>query len=453
MKFDGQESSVLEFKREVPKNDQIIKTMVGFCNQNGGRLVIGVDDDGTIVGVDDAKAQQVLEYVEKSIFDASAPPIIPRVHTQRIGEKTIIVIEVSAGMNKPYFVVAEGLENGTYVRVGRSTMRANADFIEELKWQSRGRSYDTMPVYHATLDDLDQAKIKSFLNARINNKSTEVTNELLRSYFLAIDEHAQWYPTVAGILLFGKDPQHYFSEAMIIGTLFAGTAGREVIATRDFNGTLAEQFNGATDFVLGQLNKSFTIKGMRRTEKLELPVEAVREIILNAVVHRNYHLKAPSKIAIYQDRIEIFSPGNFPGMLDPNNLLQGLSYLRNIAICKVFRELGYIEKLGSGFIATFESYARWGLKTPHVIDGENYVKCILPRQQLVQIKGPHVAGAMSEDERIVALLHRVAEISIADVIENLHVPRATAGKKLLELVQTGELVRIGKGRGTKYRKA
>src|SRR5476649_2083811 len=124
MKYPGNESSILEFKRTLPENDQIIKTVIGFCNRNGGKLIIGVDSDGTIVGMSEEEIQKVMEYVNKSIFEASAPPIIAGAHSQRIGDKTLLIIEVSAGMNKPYYRKSEGLDRGTYVRLGRSTVRA-----------------------------------------------------------------------------------------------------------------------------------------------------------------------------------------------------------------------------------------------------------------------------------------------------------------------------------------
>src|ERR1700722_19239151 len=116
MKYPGFESSILEFKRSIPENDQIIKTVIGFCNRNGGKLIIGVEPDGTIVGVPESEIQKVIEYINKSIFEASSPPIIPAIYSQRIGEQTLLIIEVSSGMNKPYYRKSDGLEKGTYVR-------------------------------------------------------------------------------------------------------------------------------------------------------------------------------------------------------------------------------------------------------------------------------------------------------------------------------------------------
>lgn len=449
MKYAENESSSLEFKRTIPENDQIIKTIIGFCNRNGGKLIIGIEPDGTIAGIPEEEIQRVMEYANKSIFEASSPPIIPAVYAQRIGDKAILIIEVSSGMNKPYYRTSEGLDKGTYIRLGRSTVKATADMVEELKWQSRGRSFDTMPVYHGKEEDLDKKKILEFLNDRKSSKVKRISSELLSSYGLIIEEHSSVYPTTGGILLFGKKPQHFFSESMILCTHFSGISGRKAMSSVDCTGTLFEQFDMAYNFVIGKLSRSFTIHGPKRKEELEIPETAIREVLLNAIVHRNYHINAPTKIAIYDNRIEVFSPGVFPGPLDTHNLKMGLTYIRNKVICKVFREAGYIEKLGSGFIALFESYERKGLYPPEVIEGENFIKCILPRASFSSI--PYRGD--NESQKILALFEISDEIAISDVMKALNISRPTAGRRLAELTEEGALVQVGQSKATRYRKA
>src|SRR3990167_4349310 len=122
MKYPMQESSIVEFKLEIPKNEQIIKTIIGFCNQNGGKLFLGIQDDGTILGLDEKKVEEIMEYLEKSIFEASYPPIMSRVYTQKILDKIIVVVEVAEGMNKPYYLKKDGKDKGVYIRLGRSTL-------------------------------------------------------------------------------------------------------------------------------------------------------------------------------------------------------------------------------------------------------------------------------------------------------------------------------------------
>ena len=449
MKYPGNESSTMEFKQKIPENAQIVKTIIGFCNRSGGKLLIGIRQDGTILGLPEEEVQKMMEYINKSIYEASSPPIIPAVYSQRIGDKAILIIEVSSGMNKPYFRKSEGLEKGTYIRLGRSTVKANADMIEELKWQSRGRSFDMMPVYHGKEEDLDQKKILLFLNHKKAIRIRSISQGILTSYGLAIEEYTTSYPTVGGILLFGKSPQQYYSEAMILCTHFDGISGRKAISSIDCTGTLFEQFEMAYNFVIGRLSRSFMIQAPKREERLEIPETALREVLLNAIVHRNYHIQAPTKIAIYDNRIEVFSPGVFPGPLDPHNLKLGLTYVRNRVICKVFREAGYIEKLGSGFITLFESYEARGLYPPEVIEGENFIKCILPRPSFASTP----RQGKSETQKILALFEISDEITISDVMKALNLSRPTAGRRLANLTEEGLLEQIGKSKATRYRRA
>ena len=447
MKYHGEESSTLEFKREIPENDQIVKTVIGFCNRNGGRLILGVDANGLVVGIPEKDVQQLMEYINKTVFDACNPPILPSVYSQRIEDKTLLIIDVSSGMNKPYFRKSDGLGKGTFVRLGRSTVRATAEMIEELKWQSRGLSFDAMPVYHAKEEDLDEKAILQFLNERKQVKKVKTLSlEILSSYELLAEEHALFYPTIGGILLFGKKPQKFVPEAMIICSHFSGVSGRETIATVDCVGTLFEQFDTAYNFILSRLNRSFSIRGPKREEQLEVPEEAIREVLLNALVHRNYHINGPIKISIYNNRVEFFNPGVFLGPLDGHSLMLGLTYIRNNAICKVFREAEYIEKLGSGFITLFNSYEKRGLRMPEVMEGENFIKCILPRPLLSD-----KPLEMDETKKILSLFEVAEEVSVSDVMKSLRLSRPTAGRRLSALVEQRLLESVGQGRMTRYR--
>lgn len=451
MKYAESESSFLEFKREMPKNEQIIKTVIGFCNRYGGKIVIGVDDDRTIIGITDDEVEKLMESLDRAIYEATAPPILPLVYTRTIADKTILCIEVSKGMNKPYYRASEGLEHGVYVRIGRHTMRANADLSEELKWQSRGITFDVLPVYQASVDqDLDAKKIQSFFQNRKGRPDVNVTNQLLEAYEIIVKEHGKVYPTAAGILMFGKNPQHFFSEGMVICTHFSGIEGRDAIASKDCSGTLFEQYQEITAFILSRLYHSFKIKGFERQEALELPEIALREVLLNMLVHRNYHLKSPAKIAIYDNRIEFFSPGDFPGPLDPNNLLEGMSFLRNPAICRIFREATLIEKLGTGLIALFNSYLQMNLPSPQIVEGSSFVKCILPRNTPETMRAQPKVMLSDDLKQVYDLFGVTGEVTMARVLDALGLPRSTAGRRLAALVQAKLISKKGTGRAARY---
>lgn len=444
LRYPEMESSLIEFKKEVPKNDQIIKTIIGFCNQKGGKLIIGVADDRTIVGLPDSLIEHLLESLDHAIYEACHPTIIPLISLQHFGDKSVIVISVSPGMSKPYYRKSEGLRNGTYVRVGRSTVKATPEMIEELKWQSHNIDFEKLPVYRAQLSDIDEKLVQQFLESRRNLARSKVSQDIMRSYSIITEEHNKIHPTYAGLLLFGRNPQLYLSEAMIICCHFKGVQGREAIASVDCVGTILNQYYQAHQFIMSRLFHSFSIQGMVREEKLEIPEVAFREALLNMIIHRNYHLPAPSKIFIYDDRLEFFSPGNFWGPIKSDQLLKGITYLRNPALCKVFREIGLVEKMGTGFIQIFQSYEKWGLKKPQIIEGENFVKCILPRS--------YQDGVSSlQDIDVLSIFYQKDEITVQDVMKKYSVSRATAQRWLHSLVVEKKIERLGKTRNIRYR--
>lgn len=455
-KYPELESSTVEWKEALPQKHPIYKTVIGFCNQNGGKLILGVRDDGSVVGLPQNQVEDFLETLERDIYQACSPPIVPRVFARRIEDKSIVIVEVSSGMNKPYYLTTEGLEQGTYVRVGAHTVKASAAMIEELRWQAKGLHFETMLHYQSSRKDLDDKKIGAFINSRLNQsnnkkiRSKEDKNKcsdaILQAYHFLGKEHAKCLATNAGLLLFGKRPQHYFSEAMIICTHFRGASGRDVVATIDCEGTLFEQFESAFAFLISRLSRSFIIKGAKREETLEIPEEAIREALLNAIVHRNYHQLSPMRISIYDDCVEILSPGTFPGPLDATGMKAGLTFLRNPLICRIFREAGYIEKMGTGLLIIFNSYEKRGLIEPQIFEVNSFVKCILPR------KSKPGSSSLSKDaKKIEEVFLAQGEITINELMEMLSLSRPTIWRRVQELLNKGVVERIGHTRGASYR--
>ena len=457
MKYPGQESAQLEFKSELPAYQQITKTTIGFCNLFGGRIVIGVADDGEILGIEEQKINTLIDAIQHSIFTNCSPAIIPNIYTQRINSFLILIIEVSAGMNKPYFLTTEGMEKGTYLRIGALTCRATPEIIRELQWKSKGYSLDEMPLYTTDIQTIDSDAFTHFLNQR-KTRQTSVAKDTLsfmKSYKIALEEHRRLYATTAGVLLFCKNPQHYLSEAFVICTHFHGIEGRHVLATRDCTGSLFQQVNDCLAFLSERLYHQFEIKSTQREESLEIPEEALREIVVNALIHRNYQIPGPCKIAIYTDRVEIFSPGNFPGPLQLDKLEMGITYIRNPVICRVFREAGYIEKLGSGFITLFSSYRKRKLPTPSVLESHGFVKCILPRPSNRFMQQPFTLMNGDQSDREIEILNMLdisESIVASDVTQQLKISRQTAYRALSLLVQKGKIKKKNKGSGTVYMK-
>lgn len=446
MKYPEGESALVELKAQVPAKQQIVKTIVAFCNGFGGKLIIGVQDDRAICGVEEDDIDELMTSLQQSIYQSATPAILPSIYTQRIQEKLLVIIEVSAGMNKPYFVTALGLNEGVFIRAGAQTVKATSQLIQELAWQSKGFSADEMPVYAASKETIDTSLFRSHLERYRQFYQQGDLSAQLRHYKVLIEEHQHVYPTVGGLLLFGDQPERYLPEAFVICTHFKGVFGREALASQDCTGNLLMQATSALHFVTSRLHRAFHIQGAQRHEALEVPEVALREVIINAVVHRDYHLPGPIKIAIYDDRVEVFSPGNFPGPLRTDQLEMGITYIRNHVICRVFREAGFIEKLGSGFLTLFDSYRKAGLPQPKVIEGSGFIKCILPRADKVNTR-----MTVDSYEKIRQLFYVSDELTAEEVVRSLGVSRQTAGRRLAELVKQGFLIRVGKGPATRYK--
>lgn len=440
MLYPEKESSTLEFKKELPKNNQIVKTIIGFANQFGGKLIIGIDDNGKIVGIPPDIADDLSESLMKLIYDSTVPPILPYIYSLIFEDKVVLVIEVSKGMTKPYFIKSEGLSHGTYIRLGAMTVKATPEVIHELQQQSKGINFDILPVYSASVNDLDHQRIETFLKSRKGKaKSSKITQELLRSYHLITEEHSRVYPTVAGILLFGKEPQRFLPQAFTICTQFSGHIGREgIVASKDCVGTLFEQFESAYAWIWEILNKSSTFKGLKRKDTLEIPDEAVRESLLNSLLHRNWRIQGPNRISVYPTRVEFFSPGVFPGPLLIGQLELGMTHSRNHAITKIFREAGYIETLGSGFPTIFNTFRQAGLERPQVTEGVEFVKCILPRSMLQETGKDKI-------DTIMSLFAGKDTITKQEVIKALNSSPATATRLLTQLTKDKKLKRHGSG--------
>ena len=300
-----------------------------------------------------------------------------------------------------------------------------------------------MPIYSATSDDLDIKVFEDFLRERRTHVNQSEAAELLYHYEIMTKEHGRSYPTTGGLLLFGKDPQRFLSESFVICTHFSGTSGRNVVATRDCVGSLLQQYKDCMAFITSRLNKKFNIiGGGKRNESLEIPEEAVREMVINALIHRNYLIPGPTKIAIYDDRLEIFSPGNFPGPIKVDHLSLGVSYVRNKIIARVFREMGLVEKLGSGFRILFTSYEENNLPVPTVVEGTGFVKCVLPR--------PGNSPQPIMKKSLLHLFYKKSEVTVLDAMKFLEASRATASRELKQLVDQGLVSKIGKGPSTRY---
>lgn len=436
MLYPEQESRHLEFKSAVPAFSQLIKTCIAFANGVGGKIIIGVEDKTReIVGVNDSIRRSIYEEFPNSLFDSTAPNLIAEIYEKNYGAHNIIIIEIPNILKKPAYVKSEGIPKGVYLRAGSSTRRASEDHIEELERDNRRFTYDE-EIIHADIDILHPELIKKAYPMYTNTKL--LTEKILGQ---KIADPNKYLPTIAATLWFCESPDVYVNSAHIRCTRFDGVDGRNIIQTNEVAGSLSEQIENSFALIKSWLLKDFALKDTKLEGKMIVPAEALREVILNALMHRKYSIPGAIKIALYDDRLEIFSPGNFPGLVDINNLGDGTTYLRNPIIAKIARRLRYIEQLGTGINLIIHSCKKHGLKSPEFIEGADSVKVIF---NFIPDIGDN------DEDNLIALFSMRDSVTINEIVETFKISRNTATRRLNKLVDAGVLKRVGKGPSVRY---
>jgi predicted HTH transcriptional regulator len=438
MIYPERESRHLEFKSELPTFTKLIKTCVAFANGVGGKIVIGIKDKTReIIGIDDSIRDKIYDEFPNSLYDSTSPSLIAEIYEKNYGEVNVLIIEIPHVLKKPVFIRKEGLPNGVYLRAGSNTRRANEEYIEELMRENKRTTYDEEPI---------QAPIEILSKELINNIYPKATTVKLLSEKIIVQNTAtpkRFHPTIAGTLWFSENPDKYIPEAHLRCTRFKGIDGREIIQTEEIGGDLRDQIGDSLRLISSWLQRNLTLKGPVLKGKMIIPEEALREAIINAVVHRKYSIPGAVKIALYENRLEIFSPGILPGLVDINNLGDGTTYLRNPNIAKIARRIGYMEKLGTGINLILESCRAAELKAPEFIEGTDSFKVIFHFL-------PSMEGKYMDEEVLLKLFLMREEVNISEVMYYLNISRNTATRRLKKLVESGKLKRIGKGPAVRY---
>lgn len=436
--YPQRESKYLEFKSSLPKFHTLIKTCVAFANGTGGEIIIGIDDKTReIIGVEEHTKERLYDEFPNSLYDATSPHLLVELYEKRYGEVSVIIIEIPASMKKPVFVKKEGIPNGVYLRAGSSTRRASSEYLEELERENKRLSYDE-EVIEADIDILS----KSLLNKIFG---TNETNRLISEKVVKrISSNSKKnHPTIAGTLLFCDSPESFIPEALIMCTRFEGTEGRNIIQTEEIKGNLERQIETSFQLIRSWLIRDYKLLGTKLSGKTIIPEIALREAIINAVIHRKYWIPGATKIALYDNRLEIFNPGNFPGLVDLDHLGDGTTYLRNPTLARIARRFGIIEKLGTGIKLIFDSCSKARIKKPEYIESADSVKIIFNFLPIEDIRS-------SDQENLLSLFEVKKEVRVGDVERYLNISRNTATRKLNELMKLGKIQRIGKGPSVRY---
>lgn len=436
--YPDRESKSLEFKVQLPSWLALVKTCVAFANGSGGKIIIGVEDETRkIIGVDEAIRHGVYDEFPNSLYDMTSPGLLAEVYEQAFGDKGVMVIEIANSHKKPVFIKKEGMPKGVYLRAGSSTRRANPDYIEELLRENQRIYLDEKALHIETVVLSDTLMLQAF--GTLDQQRLVIEKVLVRSATDAL----KYCPTVTGVLFFSPHPEYYLPEAVIQCTRFRGVEGRDIIQSEEIVGSLAQQIHTSFQLVKSWLMRNHTLSTVKLQGKTLIPEEALREAIINAVIHRKYWLPGAVKIALYDDRLEIFSPGNFPGLMNERHLGDGTTYLRNPHIARIARCLGLVEKLGTGIKLMLDSCHKVGIKAPEFQEGADSVKVIF---SFLPIKN----SLLTSSDNLLMLFQLRQEVSIKEVEAYLNVSRNTATRKLNQLIEMGKIQRQGHGPAVKY---
>ncbi len=352
------ESKTLEFKRDASSLDPIMRTLVAFANTAGGMLIIGVEDRGNIIGVSDPAELQ--DRVANAVAHSITPHLLCDFEWRTAEDKTIVVVKVSCGIG-PYYWNQKGSEKGIYIRLGATTRQASDVLIKELLDRAHGIPFVDRRCIGAELKDLDQAYIETLFPA-LKQDPTK-----LRSLGLACEDAGNLYPTNAGVILFGLPDKRiqYFPNTQISCARFAGIDKSDFIDRLELDCYLIQALEEISKFIRRNTRMGARFEEFKRIDIPEYPVDAIREILINAIAHANYEEKGSKfKVAIFDDRIEIQSPGVFPLSVTLEDFKSGASHLRNRTIAKVLSRLELMEEWGRGYKKIATACEGHGLNPP-----------------------------------------------------------------------------------------
>lgn len=363
------ENSGIEFKRDDVRPDSLAKEISALLNFEGGRILLGVEDDGTVSGLA-RPAKEAEQWVMTVCQQHVQPPIIPYWETLAWDDGGLVgVLTLPADSpDKPY-KAKRGSAWVTFVRVASTSQEAKREQEARL-YQAAGLvRYDIKPVPGSTLADLDLRRLTNYFRDIREQEAPAAGDEtdwarLLLNTDLMANGQSRGIPTVAAVLLFGRRPNHYLPQAGVTGTAYPGIekdyAAREratlrgpIVALRTLSGELVE--NGLIEQTMDFVRRHSTPEawidegGKRQERWKEYPLEAVREALVNAIAHRDYSITvADIELSLYDDRLELISPGALPNTVTIEKMKQGYRATRNELIKEILRDYRYIEATGLG---------------------------------------------------------------------------------------------------------
>lgn len=398
------ENSGVEFKRDDIRPEQLAKEIVAFANVQGGRILLGVEDDGQFTGLKQTAPQ---EWVLNVFRDKVYPQIIPFYEEVLVEEnKRIAVITIASGISKPY-VVRHNNRDEVYIRMGDRSELASRE--QQLRlFESGGLLHvEVLPVAGTSLSTIDKDRLDYYLRTiikdpEIPNTDSEWVERLLGLGLMAEDGMGNTVCSIAGLLCFGINPRRYLRQAGLRVMSFFGSdkeyqAQLDVVLDAPLVGRwqitatgqrqlvdegLIEKFSAAIEPFITQEAAKID-ENMRRGKIWFYPWEAVRETIINALVHRDWTRSVDIEVTNYSDRLEVISPGKLQNSMTISKMIAGQRSPRNTLIVEILRDYGYVDSRGMGVRTKVIPLMKSMNQTmPEFEATEDYLKTILYRKKI-----------------------------------------------------------------------
>ena len=355
-----QESETVELKAIVVED--IKKEIIAFANCEGGKLYIGVQDDGTVSGLDNPDETSL--RISNMIRDAIKPDLTMFLHyeTVTVDGKKIVTVDIQQGTERPYYIAQKGLRpEGVYVRQGYSSVPATNTAIRRMIKETDGDHFEEMRSLEQNLTFESAKKVFAERNVKFG---------LTQMKTLGMVTQDGVYTNLG--LLLSDQCVHTIKAAV-----FQGTTQSEFKDRKEFSGSLFRQMNETYDFIDFRNQTHSTFDKLYRIDRRDYPETAVREALLNLLVHREYSFCASTFISLYADRLEFTSIGGLVSGVSLKDITMGISVCRNSKLANVFYRLELIEAYGTGIIKIMGAYEGTGM-TPQIETSDNAFKIILP---------------------------------------------------------------------------
>jgi predicted HTH transcriptional regulator len=352
------ESSTVQFKERLPHIDSLAHELIAFANTGGGYLLIGVNDKtGDLKGLSFSEIQQSNSQIVNTASQKIFPPIGVITETISILDQNIIVVKIEEGSNKPY----KDRNGIVYVKNGADKRKVTSnDELARLLREGGSLYADEMLVNGSSVNDIDLKQFDLFLFKKYNKTLDELGSKKLNAVQilenLNLARNGEFL--LAGLLSFSTKRQFYHPQFSIQCVSMDGTIISDTFSDSEnaFEGTILEVFKGAMDFIGRNMKKLPESNGFNSTTKWEIPYEVFEELLVNALVHRDYFISSTVKIFIFSDKVEIVSPGKLPNSLTIENIKNGVSIIRNPILLSTVQYILPFKGLGTGIMRSFSLY-------------------------------------------------------------------------------------------------